>query len=563
MFKQLSFGEDARVQMYEGVRKLASAVKATLGPRGRNVVINRPSGPFATKDGVTVAKEIRFSDPWHDMGAVMVREVASLSNRDAGDGTTTATVLAEAILRHGLDVINGEQPDGRKIDAVAIKRGIDEASKIMLEEMLKFVVPCEDYDSLRNVALISANGDAVIADLVIEALRATNDGLVIIEEGTQQADSLTVTSGLEFNRGYINPYFINQSGGRPQWGGEDIAVVLYDGAVEDINDIALALEIAKDRSLLFIAREFSGHAITAMVNFNAQVRGSICPLKAPGFGDETIRHLTDISMIAGGCPVYNGDALMKKADSKPLAPVGVLKTVSVQKANTYLVGHLREDESYKNYLKAISEELEHFKREDNLFMATTYGRRLAMLSGGLGQIKVGGRSEFEMKERHARVVDAMSAVNAAKAEGIHTGGGYPLMRVATDLLRREAEYADWIAPQNNMADVFEGFKVLFRACQEPFQAIHANAGELQTAINQIALVPDSSKWDVEMWACGINVASGKFVNLIETGVIDPFRVTRCALQNAVSVAGLMLTTECMITDERKSMVAVEDFVGHR
>lgn len=558
MFKQLSFGEEARVQMHEGVRKLASAVRATLGPRGRNVVINRPNGPFATKDGVTVAQEIRFSDPWHDMGAMMVREVASLSNRMAGDGTTTATVLAEAILRHGLNVVDGVRPDGKKVDTVAIKRGIDAACKIMLDEMRKYVRHCDDYESLRNVALISANGDATIADLVIDALRATNDGLILIEEGIQQTDSMTVSSGLEFNRGYYNEYFCNSKSGTPSWAAEDIAVVLFDGVVDKLEPVNGVLQLSIDRPILFIARDFSQEVLTVMVNLNS--RGAkICPLRAPGFADETIRHLYDISMIAGGSAIYNAENLPTHKDD---VKYGILKSVSIMKSNSYLVGHRREDVGFKAYLNSISQEIEQFKADDNLFMTNAYGRRLAMLSGGLGVIKVGGRSEFEMKERHARVVDALSAVNAAKAEGIHTGGGYPLMRVATYLLEREEEFGDWIPAQSNMEAVFEGFKVLFRACQEPFQAIHVNAGELDVAIEQI----NSAKgvtWTEEKWANGINVATGEFTNLVETGVIDPFRVTRCALENAVSVAGLMLTTECMITDERKSMVAVEDFVSNR
>lgn len=558
MFKQLSFGEDARVQMHEGVRKLANAVKATLGPRGRNVVINRPAGPFATKDGVTVAQEIRFSDPWHDMGATMVREVASLSNRMAGDGTTTATVLAEAILRHGLDVVDATRPDGKKIDTVAIKRGIDAGCKIILQEMAQYVRVCEDHESLRNVALISANGDETIADLVIDALRETNNGLVIIEEGIQQIDSLTVSAGLEFNRGYYNEYFCNSKSGTPGWTGEDVAVVLFDGDVEKMEQFQGVIELSLGRSILFIARDFSQEAITAIVNLNA--RGAkLCPLRAPGFADETIRHLNDISMIAGGSAIYNTETLpTKKEDVK----YGVLKSVAIKKANSYLVGYEQDTPEFKAYLKSIAEQIETFKEEDNLFMTNAYGRRLAMLSGGLGLIKVGGRSEFEMKERHARVVDALSAVNAAKAEGIHTGGGYPLMRVATDLLEREQEFGDWIPAQSNMAAVFEGLKVLFRACQEPFMAIHANAGELDVALEEIAAAKNVT-WTDEKWANGINVATGQFTNLVESGVIDPFRVTRCALENAVSVAGLMLTTECMITDERKSMVAVEDLVASR
>lgn len=558
MFKQLSFGEDARSQMLAGVHKLATAVKATLGPRGRNVVINRPSGPFATKDGVTVAQEIRFSDPWWDMGATMVREVASLSNRMAGDGTTTATVLAEAILRHGLAVVDAERPDGKKIDTVAIKRGIDAGCKIMLEEMNKYVHNCDDYDSLRNVALISANGDEVIADLVINALRETNDGLVIIEEGHQQHDSLTVSVGLEFNRGYYNEYFCNSKTGTPGWTGENVAVVLFDGNVEKIEPFQAIVELSAERSILFVAREFSPEVLTAFVNFNN--RGAkLCPLRAPGFADETIRHLNDIAMITGGSMIYNAENLPTKKED---LMGGVLKSVAIKKANSYLVGYPQESDEFKAYLQSIKEEIEAFKADDNLFMVNAYGRRLAMLSGGLGQIKVGGRSEFEMKERHARVVDALSAVHAAKAEGIHTGGGYPLMRVATNLLSRETEFGDWIPVQSNMEAVFEGLKVLFNACQEPFIAIHANAGELDVAMEQIEAAKGVT-WDSEKWAHGVNVATGQITNLIEDGVIDPFRVTRCALENAVSVAGLMLTTECMITDERTSQVPVEDFVGRR
>lgn len=558
MYKQLTFGDEARGMMYEGVRQLANAVKATLGPRGRNVVINRPSGPFATKDGVTVAKEIRFSDPWWDMGATMVREVASLSNRQAGDGTTTATVLAEAILRYGLEAIEGETTAGRIPDTVAIKRGIDEGVKKIIEYMRQFVVPCDDLAALRDVALISANGDEVIADLIIEALRQTNGGMVVIEEGSRQEDQLIVTSGLEFDRGFYNEFFSNSKSGHPSWRNEKVRVVLFDGKAEFQPHVAAAMTLSTKHPVLFIAREFSDEVLTGMVNLNSR-QGRICPLRAPGFGDETIRHLKDIAMISGGM-IYNADTLPTEVEK---LHSGELAQVTVFKDKTMLVADRREDEEYMAYLDGIRELIEKYRDEDNQFMVDRFGRRLAMLSGGLGLIRVGGRSEFEMKERHARVVDAISAVGAAKTEGIHTGGGYPLMRAAGALMLGEAAFRESLVGRNNVDGIVTGYRILLTACQEPFRAILANAGEHKVVDEQISDAVITEAWEKEAWETGFNAAAGRVENLVQAGVIDPFRVTRSAVENAASVAGLMLTTECMITDERTSRVAVEDFAMRR
>lgn len=559
MYKQLTFGSDARARMFEGVEILAKAVRTTLGPRGRNVVINRPNGPFATKDGVTVAQEIRFNDPWLDMGAQMVKEVASLSNRQAGDGTTTATVLAAAILREGLEAIKEATDDGKVADSVALKRGIDMCVQLLIEEMGKFVVPCDTDAALRHVALISANGDEVIADLIIEAMRRTNYGLVIVEEGVRQTDELAITSGLEFDRGFYNIYFTNPGEGEPSWNYEKVNVLLYDGKVETPEEVVNVLELFNSRPTLLVAREFSD-AVIGMIVANNQRGCKLCPLRAPGFGEETIRHLSDIAMISRARILADSELTHKPtlADA-----VGMLERVTVRQATTTLVAEPRDDDDYNNYLEAIRKQLEIYRDEDNQFMLDRFGRRLAQMSGGLGFIRVGGQSEFSMRERRDRIIDALSAVNAARAEGIHPGGGYPLMRAAAVVRTRLDAIGSQLDPRANPEGVIRGFKVLLAACVVPLHSILANAGNEVIAEDQTWAAAEKTEWTPEEWSFGFNAAACVEEDLIKGGVIDPFKVTRRALINASDVAGLMLTTECMITDDKTGTVGVESFtMGH-
>lgn len=523
--KEVAFSDNARSKLVEGVNLLANAVKVTLGPKGRNVVLERSFGsPVVTKDGVSVAKEIELADKLQNIGAQLVKEVASRTSDDAGDGTTTATVLAQAIVREGQKYV------AAGLNPLDLKRGIDKAVVAAVEELKKISKPTTTSKEIAQVATISANGEESIGQRIAEAIdRVGKEGVITVEDGKSLADELDVVEGLQFDRGYLSPYFINNQD-RQLAILEEPFVLLHDKKISNIRDLLPVLEqVAKSgRPLLIIAEDVEGEALATLVVNNIRGILKTVAVKAPGFGDRRKALLEDIAILTGGQVIAEETGLtLEKAT---LAELGQAKRIEVGKENTTVIDGGGEKSNIEARVKQIrvqiAEATSDYDREK-------LQERVAKLAGGVAVIKVGGATEIEVKEKKDRVDDALHATRAAVEEGIVPGGGVALIRVKQAIAGLQGANADQNA----------GINIVRRALEEPLRQIVANAGEEASVI--VAKVAEGSG------NFGYNAASGEYGDLVETGVVDPTKVTRTALLNAASVASLLLTTDATVYEAPK------------
>ncbi|RKT26212.1 chaperonin GroEL [Paraburkholderia sp. RAU2J] len=520
--KDVVFGDSARAKMVEGVNILANAVKVTLGPKGRNVVLERSfGGPTVTKDGVSVAKEIELKDKLQNMGAQMVKEVASKTSDNAGDGTTTATVLAQSIVREGMKyVASGMNP-------MDLKRGIDKAVGAAIEELRKISKPCTTNKEIAQVGAISANSDSSIGDRIAEAMdKVGKEGVITVEDGKSLQDELDVVEGMQFDRGYLSPYFINNPD-------KQVAVLdnpfvlLHDKKVSNIRDLLPVLEqVAKaGRPLLIIAEDVEGEALATLVVNNIRGILKTVAVKAPGFGDRRKAMLEDIAILTGGQVIAEETGLtLEKAT---LAELGQAKRIEVGKENTTIIDGAGEAANIEARVKQVRTQIEEATSD---YDREKLQERVAKLAGGVAVIKVGAATEVEMKEKKARVEDALHATRAAVEEGIVAGGGVALIRARTAIAGLKGANADQDA----------GIKIVLRAMEEPLRQIVTNGGE-EASVVVAAVAAGQGNY-------GYNAATGEYVDLVDAGVVDPTKVTRTALQNAASVAGLLLTTDAAVCE---------------
>ena len=523
MAKQLVYSEDARKKMLSGVEQIARAVKVTLGPCGRLVMLDKKYGaPTITKDGVSVAKEIELKDPFENMGAQLVREVSSKTNDVAGDGTTTSTVLAYAIVREGLKAVSaGMTP-------IEIKRGIDKATAIAVEEVKKNSRAVKGNEDITHVATISANNDPEIGKILADAIeKVGKDGVITVEESKNMDTTVKTVEGMQFDRGYISSYFVNDRE-RMEVNYNDAYVLIYDEKISTMKDLLPVLEkVAQTgKPLIIISEDLDGEALaTLVVN---SIRGTLkcCAVKAPGFGDRRKEMLQDIAILTGGKVITKDLGL--KLESTELADLGQVKSVKIDKDNTTLVDGAGDKKAIADRVAEIKNQIE---KSTSDYDKEKLKERLAKLSGGVAVINIGAITETEMKEKKFRVEDTLAATRAALEEGIVSGGGLALIE-ASKVLDAEKE--------NLTGDEKVGFQIIKRALEEPIRQIAENAGV------DGAVIADKAK--AEKKGVGYNAATGEWVNMMEAGIIDPAKVTRCALQNAASVAGMLLTTECAITD---------------
>jgi len=520
--KEVFFGEDARFRMARGVNILANAVKVTLGPKGRNVVLNKSFGaPTITKDGVTVAKEIELPDALENMGAQMVKEVASQTSDTAGDGTTTATVLAQAIVREGLKAVaSGMNP-------MDLKRGIDKATRAAVEKLAEISVPCTDEKSIAQVGTISANSDLEIGGIIADAMaKVGKEGVITVEEGTGLDNDLNVVEGMEFDRGYLSPYFVtNQENMTTEL--ENPYILLHDKKITNIRDLIPTLEaVAKaGRPLFIIAEDIEGEALATLVVNNMRGIVKVCAVKAPGFGDRRKAMLEDISILTGGTVIT--EELGMSLENVSLDDLGSAKRILITKEATTLIDGAGKSADIEGRVNQIRSQMEEATSDYDREKAQ---ERIAKLSGGVAVIQVGAATEVEMKEKKDRVDDALHATRAAVEEGIVAGGG-------TVLVRMIAGIAD-LKGDNTDQDV--GIAIARRAMEEPLRQIVTNAGdEASVVLNKVA----EGKGNF-----GYNAATGEYGDMVKMGILDPTKVTRSALQNAASIAGLIITTECMVAD---------------
>jgi chaperonin GroEL len=520
--KQLIFDEQARQALLKGVQKLARAVVATLGPKGRNVVIDKKFGsPTVTKDGVTVAKEIELDDPYENMGAQMVREVASKTSDAAGDGTTTATVLAEAIYREGLKYVTaGASPIG-------IQRGINKAVAAAVEQLAKISKKVKDKEEIKQVATVSANWDTTIGEIIADAMdKVGKDGTITVEEAKSIETTLDVVEGMQFDKGYLSPYFVT-SAEAMEVKLEEAYILNYEKKISNLKDLLPILEkVAKTgKPLLIIAEDVEGEALATLVVNKLRGTLNICAVKAPGFGDRRKALMEDIAVLTGGKCIT--EDLGIKLESIELTDLGKAKSIVVDKENTTIVegnGKPSEIQGRVNQIRRqIEETTSDYDREK-------LQERLAKLAGGVAVIHVGAATESEMKEKKARVEDALHATRAAVEEGIVAGGGVALIRCIPAIE----------AVKGATDDEQIGVDIIKRAVEGPLRSLSANAGVEGSLIVQEVKKRKGND--------GYNVATGEYEDLVKAGVVDPKKVTRSALQNAASIAGLLLTTECLITD---------------
>jgi chaperonin GroEL len=520
--KEVRFSDDARQRMLAGVNILADAVKQTLGPKGRNVVLEKSFGaPVVTKDGVSVAKEIELKDKFENMGAQMVKEVASKTSDVAGDGTTTATVLAQAIVREGLkSVAAGANP-------MDIKRGIDQAVGAVVEELKKHSKPCTDSKAIAQVGTISANSDDSIGKIIADAMdKVGKEGVITVEEGSGLDNELEVVEGMQFDRGYLSPYFINQQETMSAEL-ESPYILLHDKKVSNIRDLLPLLEkVAKSgRSLLIVAEDVEGEALATLVVNNMRGIIKVCAVKAPGFGDRRKAMLEDIAVLTGGRVI--SEELGLSLEKVELADLGSAKKVQINKENTTIVDGAGEVSQIKARVEQIRAQIEETSSD---YDREKLQERVAKLAGGVAVIKVGAATEVEMKEKKARVEDALHATRAAVEEGIVAGGGVAFIRAQKVLKELQGKNHDQTV----------GIAILRRSVEEPLRQIVANAGDEPSVV--LARVQDGEG------TFGYNAATGEYGDMIQMGILDPTKVTRSALQNAASVAGLMLTTEAMVAE---------------
>jgi chaperonin GroEL len=524
--KDLLFNTDARRALKRGVDQLADTVKVTLGPKGRNVVIDKKFGaPTVTKDGVTVAKEIELSDPLENMGAQMVKEVATKTSDLAGDGTTTATVLAQAIFREGLkNVTAGANP-------MAIKRGIDRAVQTVVEELKKISVPTGGKKEIAQVGTISANNDAEIGNLIAEAMeKVGKDGVITVEEARGLDTTLETVDGMQFDRGYVSPYFVTDPE-KMEAVLEDAFILIHDKKVSSMKDLLPVLEkvAQQGRPLLIIAEDIEGEALATLVVNKLRGTLRVCAVKAPGFGDRRKAMLQDIAVLSGAKVVSEETGF--KLESTTVADLGQFKRIVVDKDNTTLIDGVGTEAQIQGRIKELKAEIE---KSTSDYDKEKLQERLAKLSGGVAVINVGAATESEMKEKKARVEDALHATKAAVEEGIVTGGGVALIRAQKVL--------EHLTLQDSEEQV--GVEIIRRALEEPIRMIVQNAGgEASIVVERVRASKDD--------AFGYNALTDTYENLMNAGVIDPTKVTRMALQNAASIAGLLLTTECTVVEHRE------------
>ncbi|WP_133129814.1 chaperonin GroEL [Legionella yabuuchiae] len=535
MAKDLKFGDEARQQMLAGVNALANAVQVTMGPRGRNVVLEKSYGaPTVTKDGVSVAKEIEFENRFENMGAQMVREVASKTSDAAGDGTTTATVLARSIL------VEGHKAVAAGMNPMDLKRGIDKAVIEITKELKSMSKPCKDSKAIAQVGTISANSDEAIGSIIAEAMeKVGKEGVITVEDGNSLENELSVVEGMQFDRGYISPYFVNNQQNMSTEL-ESPFILLVDKKIANIRDMLSVLEgVAKSgRPLLIIAEDVEGEALATLVVNNMRGIVKVCAVKAPGFGDRRKAMLQDIAILTSGQVI--SEEIGKSLESATLEDLGSAKRVVVTKESTTIIdgeGKAKEISARISQIRAQMEETSSDYDREKL------QERVAKLAGGVAVIKVGAATEVEMKEKKARVEDALHATRAAVEEGIVAGGGVALVRAQKALKNLKGDNHD-----QNM-----GIDILRRAIEAPLRQIVSNAGyEASVTINKVA----ENKGNF-----GFNAATGEYGDMVEMGILDPTKVTRTALQNAASVASLMLTTECMVADLPKKEAAAPDMSG--
>jgi len=535
--KEVRFSDDARQRMLKGLNILANAVKATLGPKGRNAVIEKAYGPpTITKDGVSVAKEIELKDKFENMGAQMLKEVASNTSDEAGDGTTTATVLAQAIIREGLKAVaSGRNP-------MDIKRGIDKAVLVTTDELRRLSKPCRDSKAIAQVGTISANSDESIGKTIADAMaKVGKEGVITIEEGQGLENELELVDGMQFDRGYLSPYFINQQQSQTAEFDKPL-ILLCDKKISNIREMLPLLEaVAKaGRPLMVIAEELEGEALATLVVNNIRGILKVAAVKAPGFGDRRKAMLQDIATLTGGTVI--SDELGLSLEKVTLNDLGEAKKVVVAKENTTIIDGGGKATDIAARVESIRKQVDDASSD---YDKEKLQERVAKLAGGVALIKVGAATEIEMKEKKARVEDALHATRAAVEEGVVPGGGVALIRALKALEKLEGVNEDQAA----------GIRILARAIEEPLRNIVENAGEDAAVIlNQVK---------AGKGAYGYNAATGEFGDLLEEGILDPTKVTRLALQNAASVAGLMLTTEVMVAEAPKGEHAHSDMPDGR
>jgi len=523
--KEVRFSDDARHRMVRGVNILANAVKATLGPKGRNAVLEKSFGaPTVTKDGVSVAKEIELKDKFENMGAQMVKEVASNTSDEAGDGTTTATVLAQAIIREGLKAVaSGRNP-------MDIKRGIDKAVITATEEIKKLAKPCKDNKAIAQVGTISANSDESIGKTIAQAMeKVGKEGVITVEEGSGLQNELDVVEGMQFDRGYLSPYFINQQSNQTVEL-EKPFILLVDKKISNIREMLPVLEgVAKSgRPLLVIAEDVEGEALATLVVNNIRGILKVAAVKAPGFGDRRKAMLQDIAILTGGTVI--SDEVGLQLEKATLNDLGEAKKIVVEKENSTIIDGAGKASDIKARIESIRQQVEEATSD---YDKEKLQERVAKLSGGVAVIKVGAATEIEMKEKKARVEDALHATRAAVEEGVVPGGGVALIRATRALEKLEGANEDQTV----------GIRILARSIEEPLRQIVENAGEDAAVIlNQVK---------AGKGAYGYNAATGEYGDMLDFGILDPAKVTRLALQNAASVSGLLLTTEVMIAEAPK------------
>lgn len=523
--KEVRFGEDARARMVRGVNVLANAVKVTLGPKGRNVVLEKSFGaPTITKDGVSVAKEIELADKFENMGAQMVKEVASKTSDNAGDGTTTATVLAQALIREGMKAV------AAGMNPMDLKRGIDKAVVEAVGELKKLSKPCSTSKEIAQVGSISANSDHHIGELIAKAMdKVGKEGVITVEEGSGLENELDVVEGMQFDRGYLSPYFVtNQQSMQAEL--DDPFVLLYDKKISNVRELLPVLEgVAKaGKPLLIVAEEVEGEALATLVVNTIRGIVKVCAVKAPGFGDRRKAMLEDMAILTGGTVISEEVGLqLEKATIKDL---GRAKKVQVSKENSTIIDGAGDATAIQARIQQIKAQIEETSSD---YDREKLQERVAKLAGGVAVIKVGAATEVEMKEKKARVEDALHATRAAVEEGIVPGGGVALLRAKAAIASLKGANED----QNH------GITIALRAMEAPLREIVTNAGEEPSVILNKVLEGKGN--------LGYNAANGEYGDMVEFGILDPTKVTRTALQNAASIAGLMITTECMVGEAPK------------
>ena len=520
--KEVKFGNNARQKMMTGINVLADAVRITLGPKGRNVVLDKSFGaPTVTKDGVSVAKEIELEDNFENMGAQMVKEVASQTSDVAGDGTTTATVLCQAIYREGVKAVSAG------FNPMDLKRGIDKATRAVVEKLESISEPCKDNKAIAQVGTISANSDPSVGEIIANAMeKVGKEGVITVEEGSGLDNELEIVEGMQFDRGYLSPYFINQAESQSVEL-EDPYILLFDKKISNIRDLLPLLEgVAKSgRPLLVIAEDIEGEALATLVVNNIRGIVKVAGVKAPGFGDRRKAMLQDIAILTGGKVIAEEVGL--SLEKATLEDLGNAKKVQITKDNTTLIDGAGTSSDIKSRIDQINREIEDSTSD---YDKEKLQERVAKLSGGVAVVKVGAPTEIEMKEKKARVEDALHATRAAVEEGVVTGGGVAFIRARVALEGLEGDNDD----QN------VGINILKKALEEPLRQIVSNAGkDASVVLNEVA----KGKGNY-----GYNAATNEYGDLVKMGIIDPTKVTRFALQNAASVTGLLLTTEAMVAE---------------